>query len=435
MMSLPKEQQLPLILFIPRWQNGYAPEQDTQWRALRSLAEIATFQVPDDVYLLRGEKGGAELERCFDIAYPHLGKYDYVIGNLTSGFLWHIVFRLAGDKTPFVILPRFNHVSLRAAYAAFLSSQMLLPHDILFAGSSAASRSFARFGFRCDPLYPLGIDLAIFHPLSVNKTLLRSSLGLSDTADILLYAGRVECDKNILELLDIFEIVRQARLAELVVCYHFSNADYLSQCMKRAETIGNVRFVHDPDREVLAQYYNVADLFVSAAVSVHETFGRAPVEAMACGTPSIVSEYDGFRETINPECGVLVPTTRNGHKKWPDVHRFAQEILSVLNDKESLREKSRSCIGYAQRYQRNVSLQAMLAKLQSLPIERQAAVDLRIVEISLEHYPAEIRALFSPLKGRLLNELVRDFLLTLEVPVQPTITEKNNFYDRWFSHY
>jgi hypothetical protein len=121
-MSSSKEQQLPYILFIPRWQNGYAPEQDTQWRALQFSAEIATFQVPDDTYLLRGEKGGAELEKCLEIAYPHLGKYDYVIGNLTSGFLWHIVFRLAGDKTPFVIQYLRHYVAftapIRATFAA-----------------------------------------------------------------------------------------------------------------------------------------------------------------------------------------------------------------------------------------------------------------------------------------------------------------------------
>ena len=77
----------------------------------------------------------------------------------------------------------------------------------------------------------------------------------------------------------------------------------------------------------------------------------------------------------------------------------------------------------------------MLAKLQHLPIEQQAAINLRDTEISLDHYPAEIRSLFSPLKGRFLNELVRDFLLTLEVPVQPPTAEVNNFYDLWFSHY
>jgi len=430
-----KVQERPHILIIPRWQESFVPEQDTQWRTLRAFAEAVTFQIPEEAYLLRGEKDGVKLERCLEIARLHSAKYDYIIGNLTSAFLWHVVFRLAGDRTPFVILPRFNHVSLKNAYATLLSSQLLLPHDVLFAGSNAASCSFARFGFRCDPLYPLGIDLATFRPLSVSKASLRASLGLSNEVDILFYAGRVEDDKNILELLDIFKVVRQAHEAELVLCYHFSRADYLRQCLQWAEAIGNVRFVYDPDKEVLVQYYNAADLFVSAAVSVFETFGRAPVEAMACGTPPIVSDYDGFRETVHAECGFLVPTTRNGRKKWPDVCQFAQTILSALKDREVLREKSQRGIKHARRYEREESLQAMLAKLGCLQTGPGVVIDPKVARLSLENYPAEIRVLFASLEGEPLNKLAKDFLLTLQVPVQASPSAVQDFHELWFSHY
>jgi D-inositol-3-phosphate glycosyltransferase len=57
------------------------------------------------------------------------------------------------------------------------------------------------------------------------------------------------------------------------------------------------------------QLYAAADVFVSPIDNIQETFGLTPLEAMACGIPQIVSNWDGYRDTVvDGETGFLVPT-------------------------------------------------------------------------------------------------------------------------------
>ena len=57
------------------------------------------------------------------------------------------------------------------------------------------------------------------------------------------------------------------------------------------------------------ELYAAADVFVSPIDNVQETFGLTPVEAMACGVPQVVSDWNGYRHTVtHEETGFLVPT-------------------------------------------------------------------------------------------------------------------------------
>lgn len=80
--------------------------------------------------------------------------------------------------------------------------------------------------------------------------------------------------------------------------------------------IVQVKVVNDRDR--IVQILRCADLFVSPADSVQETFGITPIEAMACGLPAIVSDWNGYRETVvNELTGYRIPTTfSNNSAVW-----------------------------------------------------------------------------------------------------------------------
>lgn len=406
-----------------------------EWLDLQFSARVMTEQMPDEFYhLLQPGKGGTELAHCLKLIEPYLDRYDYVIGQYISAFLWCAVFRVAGDQTPFAILPHFNPVSLADLYSVLLASSLRLPNDIVFAGSTATSQSFQKLGFVSDPLFPLGIDLDLFRTLPTNAASLRASLGMSAKRDVLLYAGRVQRDKNVLELLELFELVRSVREAELVICFKFSTPDYLQQCLERATSIGNIRFVQNPRPDVLVQYYNAADLFVSAAVSIYETFGRAPVEAMACSTCPVVADYNGFRDTIVPGGGVLVPVAHSGYKKLPDVRQFAHSVLALLEDKTILGDNSRRCLERAQLFGRRLSLERMLVILEALLSQGAPAKSTRQDLPFSEDFPG-IRALQSLLEAKSGEDLLARFVRTGEVPVRASPSVERDIYNLWFSHY
>lgn len=68
-------------------------------------------------------------------------------------------------------------------------------------------------------------------------------------------------------------------------------------------------------------YLAAADVVV--VTSLFETFGRVPVEAMACGKPVVASKVDGICDTIRDGCeGFLVPPG--------DIPAFAARIIELV---------------------------------------------------------------------------------------------------------
>lgn len=62
------------------------------------------------------------------------------------------------------------------------------------------------------------------------------------------------------------------------------------------------------DPEIRKGAFAGADMFLFPIDNVQETFGIAPIEAMAAGLPVIATDWDGLRDTVSPDVGFLVPT-------------------------------------------------------------------------------------------------------------------------------
>ena len=55
--------------------------------------------------------------------------------------------------------------------------------------------------------------------------------------------------------------------------------------------------------------WKAADIFMSLSDNFQETFGLTPLEAMAAGLPQVISDWDGYRETVRDGVeGFRVPT-------------------------------------------------------------------------------------------------------------------------------
>ena len=64
-----------------------------------------------------------------------------------------------------------------------------------------------------------------------------------------------------------------------------------------------VSFLRQPDRDALIRFYNAADVLL--APSLYEGFGLTVLEAMACGTPTIVANASSLPEVVG-NAGILV---------------------------------------------------------------------------------------------------------------------------------
>lgn len=94
-------------------------------------------------------------------------------------------------------------------------------------------------------------------------------------------------------------------------------------------------------RELLPVFLNAFDMHVFRTVVEEETFGMVALEAMACGTPVIASDFDGLPEVIG-DAGVLTPTQTHdtelasvvGHV---DIEAMAYAVRDLVADEPKRR--------------------------------------------------------------------------------------------------
>ena len=75
-----------------------------------------------------------------------------------------------------------------------------------------------------------------------------------------------------------------------------------------------VHFLDGKNPDVVRSCWASADIFLSLVDNPQETFGLAPVEAMAAGLPVVVSDWDGYRYTVRDGVeGFRIPTLAPPH--------------------------------------------------------------------------------------------------------------------------
>lgn len=112
----------------------------------------------------------------------------------------------------------------------------------------------------------------------------------------LLFVGNIKPHKNLSSLLQAFTLLKDEIPHDLVIVGN--NKGFITEdrnVMQYAQTLGNrVFFTGYVDDALLKQYFAHADCFVFP--SLYEGFGLPPLEAMACGCPTLVSNIASLPE-------------------------------------------------------------------------------------------------------------------------------------------
>jgi glycosyltransferase involved in cell wall biosynthesis len=229
-------------------------------------------------------------------------KIDIVICENVSSTPILFQIRKNGYNGPVILVPHINPYPIINMLHITLASQCWGPNDIVIAGSRDAAKRYERFfGMRSYPIPTYGIDTALFS--KKNKSFSRNKLNLPD-GQLLLYTGRCDADKNIGALLAVYESLHKTYpTIKLVMSNLFKDSFYMNSFSKQLE---EVIFFEKLDLKVMPYLYSASDLFVSCGTSYFETFGRSPLESIACGTPVVVPNWNGFRDYVGMESGKLV---------------------------------------------------------------------------------------------------------------------------------
>jgi len=201
------------------------------------------------------------------------------------------------------------------AGAGVVVANSVTERDELIAGGIAAEKIVLRRN---------GIDLAEFQTLPAAGAF-RAKHNVADNAPLLLFLGRISFIKGLDHLVNAFARVARVHPNARLVIAGPDDADGCAEAIRKIVAEFELRehvILTGPlyGNERLQAFVD-ADVFVLP--SRYESFGNVAAEAIACGTPVMVTDQCGIAPLIDGTAGLVVPC---------DVDGLREGIVRLLQD-------------------------------------------------------------------------------------------------------
>jgi teichuronic acid biosynthesis glycosyltransferase TuaC len=172
-----------------------------------------------------------------------------------------------------------------------------------------------------------GCDASIFNLADRNAA--RRQLGIDEHIELVLFVGRLDLSKGIMELLDAFASLTNG-LPNLRLAYvgDGPGGEQLRLKFQGTALESRIFLANDRPPQEVARWLAAANLL--ALPSYAEGCPNVIIEALSCGRPVIATNIGGIPELVNEECGVLIPPR--------DVPALANGIVNAM--KRSWNERS-----------------------------------------------------------------------------------------------
>jgi L-malate glycosyltransferase len=200
---------------------------------------------------------------------------------------------------------------------------------------------------------PFGVDTSIFKPEG-NRSLDKNEITIGIIKSL-------EPNYRVDVLIRAFNILVKTNSEKKLKLLIVGDGTKMAEYKKLAVDLGvsdRVTFTGKVPHAEVSKYHNQIDIFVS--LSLKESFGVSLVEAMACGTPVVASDAEGFTEVMGDEsCGIIV------RKISPE--EVARSIGQYIENPTLAKEKALNARKrILEKYDWNKNVEQMLTVYQSL---------------------------------------------------------------------
>ena len=266
----------------------------------------------------------AALETCGNIFYPGPSLSDLA---LNRSFIGNSRWSISGITHTTSSIRAMDEISS-------LLTSSIFPWDALICTSNAvkshvknifsAKSEFLKERFNAQkfplpqlPVIPLGINTKEFSFSQEYIQESRKSLKIPPDAVVILYVGRLSFHAKAHPLAmyqalqNVFNSLKKP--IHLIECGWFNNK-YIEESFRQASSQIcpdiSLSFIDGRKLESKNMALASSDIFCSFSDNIQETFGLTPIEAMAAGIPVVVSDWNGYKDTVQHGTdGFLVPTT------------------------------------------------------------------------------------------------------------------------------
>ncbi|MCA0458671.1 MAG: glycosyltransferase family 4 protein [Chloroflexi bacterium] len=221
----------------------------------------------------------------------------------------------------FLHYPKVLSTSRRLYLRLFTALSCRRAKRVIAISKSTASDLTASLGIAANKVdvAPPGYDTTIYKPLA--ETVVQEFRQRRNLPDrFWLFLGTLEPRKNLPMLLNAYAaLASEDRLPLILAGGKGWDYEDIFQTIDRHKLANDVHFPGYVPIEELPLWYNSAEVFLYP--SVFEGFGIPVLEAMACGTPAIVSDASSLPEVIG-KGGVMLPP--QAVDQWTEALRRAK---------------------------------------------------------------------------------------------------------------
>ena len=235
--------------------------------------------------------------------------------------------------------------------------------DMLTASTRVEQQQLAHFYSATSShvrVVPPGVEISRFHP--IEQSYAKSVIGIPQQHRMVLFAGRIEPLKGIDTLFRAMALLRDRSSASddlggfsySNLCVSVIGGDPSEQGLRENDEMARLHALRDElgladlitflgarDQDTLQYYYAAADCLVMP--SHYESFGMVALEAMACGTPVIVSDVGGLSQLVRHNVTGLRVTVK-------DPAAVADAIQRLLGNNVLRRRMGHRAACYAEDY-------------------------------------------------------------------------------------
>lgn len=178
-------------------------------------------------------------------------------------------------------------------------------------------------------IIPTGIEVDRFYKENIEQnkiTKLKKQYNIKSKDFLAIFVGRIAEEKNIPFLINITEkIIKKKSNFKLLIVGDGPDKEKYEILSKEKGCENNIIFTGKVPWEDVPNYYDLADIFISASKS--ETQGLTIIEAMASSLPALCINDESFSGTVVDDL--------NGYL-FEDENESIDQILKIMNDKKLL---------------------------------------------------------------------------------------------------
>ncbi|MCH9704460.1 MAG: glycosyltransferase family 4 protein [Chlamydiae bacterium] len=210
------------------------------------------------------------------------------------------------DVAPLVFFSKLSFI--QKVYAKLFFNTALLISDEVTSVSKFSVDELSRYCFVRKKKQPIPIPNSIA-PRFFQKVSLEQKVEVQKKYQLpekfLLFVGNVKPHKNLKRLLQVMERLPDEHLVILGASEKMHTVDH--EVIERAQLQSNVQFAGFVEDEELPSLYCLAKAAILP--SLYEGFGFVPLEALACGCPTVASNAASIPEVCEDAVEYIDPTS------------------------------------------------------------------------------------------------------------------------------